>query len=164
MARSIISRSTTLYRNGEEIVDPMRREVTAAMFPIAIPYNVTRNFLVGVTASVVSIKSQSIEGSQSSTGLGDIFISAKYLLIQRDRVQETFRVAGKAGLKLPSGDEASQPALGTGTYDVSAGAVAGWIGRRFGVYGDVVYTFNGTADGVSHGDTFQYNLAIGFLF
>ena len=162
MGRSMIVRSTTLYRDGERIDDPMQQEVTAAMFPIGVPYNVTRNLLVSVMVPVMSVRGKSVEGSQTSTGLGDISVTAKYLFLQHDRLQETFRIAAKTAVKFLSGDEERQPALGTGTYDVSAGMVAGWIGRRTGVYGDVLYSFNGSAGGIDHGNSLQYNVAIGF--
>jgi hypothetical protein len=162
MARSMIIQSTTLYSDGERIDDPEQREITAGVFPIGIPYNVTRNLLVGVMVPVMSIRGKSVEGSQTSTGLGDITVTAKYLILQHDRLQETFRIAAKTAIKFPSGDEKKQPALGTGTYDVSAGAVAGWIGRRFGVYGDVLYSINGRAAGIARGNSLKYNAAIGY--
>ncbi len=162
MARSMIVRSTTLYSDGERIEDPMQREVIAAVFPIGIPYNISRNLLVSVMVPVMSVRGKSVEGSQTSTGLGDITVTAKYLFLQHDRLQETFRIAAKTVVKFPSGNEERQPALGTGTYDVSAGAVVGWIGRRFGVYGDVLYSFNGRAGGIAHGNSLKYNAAIGF--
>lgn len=162
MARSIIVRSTTLYSDGEQIDDPMQREVTGAMFPVGIPYNITNNLLVSVMVPVMSVRGTSVEGVQTTTGLGDIIFSTKYLFVQHDRLQETFRVAAKAGVKLPTGDENKNPALGTGMYDVSAGAVAGWIGRRFGVYSDVSYSLNVRAGDINHGNTLQYNVAIGF--
>lgn len=59
---------------------------------------------------------------------------AKYLLDQRDRKLETFRVASKVTIKLPSGDENKSPSLGSGSTDYAFSTVAGWIKNRIGLY------------------------------
>ncbi|MGH2567834.1 MAG: transporter, partial [Bacteroidota bacterium] len=98
----------------------------------------------------------------TSTGLGDVSVFVKQVLVQIDDLQETFRILGKASLKFPTGNKNLTPALGTGSWDFSFGTVAGWIGKRFGLYGDVSYSFNGTSEDYSYGNTFSYNVAIGF--
>lgn len=160
--RTVIVSKSQMYRDGNKISDPLDRSVVATVVPVVVPYNVTSDLLVGVMAPLLSVRSKSSGGSITSTGLSDVSIFAKHVLLQVDGLQETFRILGKASLKLPTGSKNAAPPLGTGSWDASIGSVAGWIGKRFGLYGDVSYTFNGSSDGYSYGNTISYNAAVGF--
>ncbi len=160
--RTVIVSKPRLYRDGNKISDPLDRSVVATVIPIVVPYNVTSDFLIGIAAPLLSVRSRSTAGSVTSTGLTDVSVFAKHVLVQVDGLQETLRILGKASLKLPTGNKDRAPPLGTGSWDVSIGSVAGWIGKRFGLYGDLSYAFNGSSDGYSYGNTFSYNAAIAF--
>jgi len=160
--RTVIVRKTQLYQDGKKIDDPLEREVTATLFPIAIPYNVTTDLLVGVKIPTLNMNMKSGGSTKESFGLGDVTLFAKYLLVQVDGLGETFRVAGKGSVKLATGSKNIVPALGSGTVDYSLGAVAAWIGLKYGVYGDVSYSFNGSSDGLSRGNNLTYNTAFGY--
>lgn len=162
MLRSVFLSKSQLYQDGKKVPDPFDRPVQVIALPLMVPYNVTSNLLVGVAVPFMSVKSQSTAGSVTSTGMGDVALLAKYVLAQVDDLQETFRVIGKASLKLPTGNKNLSPPLGTGSWDVSIGTVAGWIGRRFGLYGDISYTLNGSSESYSYGNTFNYNAAVAF--
>ncbi|MBI3004456.1 MAG: hypothetical protein HYY49_03470 [Ignavibacteriales bacterium] len=160
--RTIIVNKSQLYRDGNKISDPLGQSVRATVVPVVVPYNVTSDLLVGVIAPLLSVRSKSTAGRATSTGLSDISIFAKHVLVQVDALQETFRILGKASLKLPTGKKNAVPSLGTGSWDFSVGGVAGWIGKRFGIYGDVSYALNGSSEGYSYGSTLSYNAAVGF--
>lgn len=160
--RTVIVRKTQLYQNGKKIEDPFGTEITATTFPIAIPYNVTTDLLVGVMVPTRNITMKSSGSTRKSFGLGDIAFFAKYLLFQVDRKGKTFRVAGKGGVKLATGSKNIDPRLGSGTVDYSLGTVAAWIGLKYGVYGDVSYSFNGGSNGLSRGNSLSYNAALGY--
>jgi len=160
--RTVIVRKTQLYQNGKKIEDPFGTEISATTFPIAIPYNVTTDLLVGVIVPVRNITIKSTGSTRKSFGLGDVEVLAKYLLLQVDRKGKTFRVAGKSSVKLATGSKNIDPPLGSGTVDYSLGTVAAWIGLKYGVYGDVSYSFNGSSNGLSHGNSLTYNAAFGY--
>ncbi|MEX2189955.1 MAG: transporter [Bacteroidota bacterium] len=162
MLRSVFVNRSQLYQNGTEISDSLRRSVRATVVPVVVPYNLTSDFLLGAMVPVMNVRSQSIAGSVTSTGLGDVSLFGKYVLVQIDDLQETFRIIGKASLKVPTGNENRVPALGTGSWDVSLGMAAGWIGKRVGLYGDASYSFNGSSEGRTYGNTLSYNAAVGF--
>jgi hypothetical protein len=162
MLRTIVVSKSRLYQDGSRIPDPLNRKVNASLFPVTIPYNVTTDVLIGATLPLASVRVKSRGESTQSFGLSDISIFAKYLVVQVDRLQETFRIIGKGSVKLPTGSETRNPPLGTGTTDVSIGGVAAWIGNRFGAYGDVSYSFIGTSGGTRYGDVLGYNIAVGF--
>jgi hypothetical protein len=161
MLRTVLTSKSRLYQDGERVSDPFDRSVVVTEVPIAIPYNLTTNLLVGVIAPIVSARMKSSSVTSNSFGLSDVSLFGKYVLIQVDALQETFRVVAKAGLKLPTGDSNVSPALGTGATDYSLGTAGAWIGSRVGVYGDVSYSLNGSSDGYNFGDVFSYNVAVG---
>ena len=158
-----ITRKATLLRDGTEISDTLDRNITAWVTPVALPYNLYSDKLqIGLIFPYVNINLDKTTGDVSSSGIGDIKLSAKYLVYQLDRKNKTVRVASKAGVKLPTGDEDAQPALGTGTTDYFFSTVAGWIEKRVGVYLEGIYNVNTSRDALDFGNSFSYNLALGY--
>ena len=140
------------------------KDLTVFMSPVALPYNLTTEFLVGAILPYFSKELNTGSASSTSSGIGDVKLFAKYLLLQIDRPQETFRVMVKGTVKLPTGEEDEAPSLGTGTTDYGFGAVAGWVKPRVGFYVESLYSINTSRDGLDYGDVFGYNLAVGYRF
>ena len=158
-----VVRRARLLDHGHEVDDPMGRSTTATVLPFAVPYNFfSDKFQVGLVAPFVNVDLSTIEGEQSNGGIGDIQLFAKYLLYQRDRRNETFRIASKAGVKLPTGDDEGLPALGTGSTDYFVTTVAAWIRGRIGIYGEGIYRINTSNENVDFGDAVSYNVAFGY--
>ena len=137
-------------------------KATTTLLPFAIPYNATKDAVVGVVVPTVFKEMQQGVGTTSSSGLGDISLFAKYVVFQVDGHQQTFRLAPKVVVKLPTGDETEAPALGTGSTDVSIGGVAAWLKGRTGVYSDWLYHVSGTANGRAFGNGLIYNAAFAY--
>lgn len=155
-------RRTTLLQDGDEIPDDMDRQ-TVRLTPVAMPYNLfSDRFQIGVIVPFVNVDFESTVQDMSSFGIGDVRVFAKYLLYQRDRKKETFRVAAKAGIKFPTGDENRAPALGSGSTDYFFATVAGWIKNRIGIYLEGIYNLNTSHNQVDFGNSFAYNLAFGY--
>ena len=158
-----IIRKATLLRDGKEIADTLDRSVTSWVTPVAIPYNLYSDKLqIGLILPYVNIDLNKTTGAVSSSGIGDIKLSAKYLVYQLDRKNKTVRVASKAGVKLPTGNEDTQPALGTGSTDYFFSTVAGWLEKRVGVFIEGIYNINTSRDSLDFGNSFSYNLALGY--
>ena len=158
-----ITHKATLLRDGKEIADTLDRSVTSWVTPVAIPYNLYSDKLqIGLILPYVNIDLNKTTGDVSSSGIGDIKLSAKYLVYQLDQKNKTIRVASKAGVKLPTGDEDIQPALGTGSTDYFFSTVAAWIEKRVGVYIEGIYNVNTSRDSLDFGNSFSYNLALGY--
>ena len=158
-----ITRKTTLLRDGKEIADTLDRSVTSWVTPVAIPYNLYSDKLqIGLILPYVNMDLHKTTGDFSSSGIGDIKLSAKYLVYQLDRKNKTVRVASKAGVKLPTGNEDTQPALGTGSTDYFFSTVAGWLEKRVGVFIEGIYNVNTSRDSLDFGNSFSYNLALGY--
>jgi len=158
-----VIRRTRLLRDGETIDDPADRAVTVNVIPFAVPYNIVSDKLqVGVVAPFMNVDVSSSQGDASNSGIGDVQLFTKYLLYQRDRPNKTIRIASKAGIKLPTGDDAGAPALGTGSTDYFFTTVGAWISGRVGVYGEGIYHLNTSHEQVDFGDAVSYNLAFGY--
>lgn len=156
-------RKATLLHDGKEISDPEDQKVTVWVTPLAVPYNFLNDkFQVGVIVPFMNVDYDAAGGSLSASGIGDLRLFAKYLLYQYDRKNKTIRIASKAGIKLPTGDENEQPALGSGSTDYFFSTVAGWIEGRVGVYLEGIYNLNTSKGAVDFGDSFSYNLAFGY--
>ncbi|MFQ5770866.1 MAG: transporter [bacterium] len=156
-------RKASILQDGEEIPDDLDRRVLVRVTPVVVPYNLfSDRFQVGVIAPFVDVDFESTTQEMSSFGIGDVRFFAKYLLYQRDRRGETFRVASKAGIKFPSGDENEAPALGSGSTDFFFSTVAGWVKNRIGIYLEGIYNLNTSHDQVDFGNSFAYNLAFGY--
>jgi hypothetical protein len=85
---------------------------------------------------------------------------AKRLIYQHDGKGKTFRIAAKAGIKLPTGNDETLPPLGTGSTDYFFTTVVGWIQGRVGVYGEGIFNLNTSNDLVDFGNGVAYNLAL----
>ena len=158
-----VVRRGRLFDNGEEIDNPDDREVTIVQLPIVVPYNLfSERLQMGVVVPFAKADSRTTMTTSSSSGLADIRVFGKYLLYQRDRLNETFRVATKAGVEFPSGDGGKTPPLGTDSTDYFVTVVAGWVRRRTGIYGEGIYNVRTSNDTVNLGNSAAYNLAIGF--
>jgi len=157
-----VVRMNELLRDGTRISDPLDRTMTALVYPIVVPVNLTPTTQIGVIAPFVTRRLESNAGDVSSSGPGDATVFLKQLLVQVDRRAETFRLAVKGGVKLPTGDETGPLALGSGSVDYRFNALAGWIKSRWGFYGEAGYALNTNGAGVERGDRFAYNAAVGY--
>ncbi|NIR47926.1 transporter, partial [candidate division KSB1 bacterium] len=130
---------------------------------IAVPYNLfSDKFQVAVIAPFLNVNFDSRNQNFSSFGIGDMRLFAKYLVYQFDRKNETIRVASKAGIKLPTGNEKESPPLGTGSTDYFFTTVAAWIKKRIGIYLEGIYNLNTSKGRVDFGNSVAYNLAFGY--
>ncbi|MFQ5605747.1 MAG: transporter [bacterium] len=156
-------RRASLLQDDKEIPDDLDQRVLVRVTPVVVPYNLfSDRFQVSVIVPFVDVDFESTTQDMSSFGIGDVRFFAKYLLLQIDRKKETFRVASKAGIKFPTGDENEAPALGSGSTDFFFSTVAGWVKNRIGIYLEGIYNLNTSHDQVDFGNSFAYNLAFGY--
>lgn len=142
---------------SEEVV------VTQIEAPVVVPYNLfSERVQVGIVAPFASIDSRAGGATASSSGLSDVVLFGKFLLYQRDGLNETFRVATKAGVQLGTGNERASPPLGRGSTHYLATVVAGWVRGRTGLYGEGIFNLNTSNDTVDFGNRFAYNVALGY--
>ena len=170
-------RRSGLAGEGQDMVDPLSREVSIYGVPIVFPYEVVKNKLV--LAAGVPVLRKEMELSEdgqrrtlSTSGFGDAFIASKLLLVQRDHQGRTTRFAATGRIKLPTGkdDETDDQGnllppplqLGTGSVDYAVGGVFTHVRRRVGFNADASYHLRNEANGFSFGDSLAYNLSLGY--
>jgi len=149
-------------------------EISVYTTPLILPYELLENRLVvGAGVPFLNKTLTLPDGTKRSSGYGagDLLLFAKYNLYQKDRHQETLRIAGKISLSLPTGrDDLTDGKgllppglqLGTGTVNPGALVVVTKLWRRFGINGDVGYTFMPENNGLDRGDVFQFDLAASY--
>lgn len=124
-----------------------------------ILYGLTKN--ITVTLSVPQNLDRN-EGGESSSGLGDITFRGKYNFFRKDSLGAQHKITGIFGVKLPTGEDESDPPLGTGTTDVLAGLSYGYESRTWYHFVTFRYILQTERDGFNPGDRLHYDAAIGY--
>lgn len=155
-------RVSKFLKNGEQATDPNDSKVTLWVTPVALPYNFTDKLQVAAIFPFVNARVSSRSQNLSNFGLGDIQFFAKYVWHQADGRNKTFRIASRADVKLPTGEENNTPALGTGSTDFAFSSVAAWVEDRVGVYLEGGYGLNTSNGAINYGNSVFYNLAFGY--
>lgn len=111
--------------------------------------------------------------SRTSHGIGDLKLFARYTFLQHDARSKTFRIAGFAGFKAPTGDDSQRDALGslpiplqsgTGAWDGFGGVVLTYQVLDYQIDAQASFRQNGNANGFAMGDearadvSFQYRM------
>jgi len=134
-----------------------KENATISVMPVAIPYNLRTDLLIG---GVLPLVRKSLNGIDSQTGLGDASVFIKYLILQKDRAAKTFRVALKFRETFPTGNSTRPLALGLGAYQTYTGLVGAYITTRLGLYVELGY--NRVSENFD--DNVVYNMALGIPF
>lgn len=132
-----------------------KENATVYIQPVIIPYNPHVNVLIGVITPFVR---KSPNGIEAQSGIGDISIFTKFLLLQRDAKGRTFRVAAKIRETFPTGDTDKKPAIGLGANQTYVGLIAAYITTQYGLIGDIGYN----AVGEHQDDNLIFNVALGY--
>ena len=106
-------------------------------------YGITADWEIGIQIPY-SWKEQS---STDANGFGDIVLDTKYQFWKRDLPGAQYKAAAFLKIKIPTGDDESQPRLGSGSTDVIAGLAAGYESRRWYWFASGVYRANTEGEG-----------------
>lgn len=119
--------------------DPIRsgRKLDVFALPVVAAWGATANLAL---FSVVPIVDKSLDlttpaggRTRRVSGLGDVTLLARYTAFRRDQKGATFRLAPFLGVEVPTGEDSERDSLGqlprplqlgSGSWDVTAGAVA----------------------------------------
>lgn len=146
-------------------------EIYSVTTKFILPYEVLDNQLVmgaGIPFHEKTLTLPDGSRQRSGYGAGDLFLFGKYNLYQKDQHQQTLRVAGKAGLSLPTGKNdlydsrgklPSALQRGTGSVNPSASVIATRLWKRFGLNGDLGFVYRPEADSVNLGESFRFDLS-----
>ncbi len=159
-----ITKKTTLLNEGNAVSDPENKKVTIYNTPLILPLRLSPTLVFTVVAPLLKIESEKtsagLRQKSSSGGIGDLQLSVKKAFFIKDGLKKTMRLAWKAGIKLPTGDELKNPALGSGSFDFTVGALFTLIEDRFAMHHDLSYKMNTEANGMRLGNLIKHNVAV----
>jgi len=139
------------------------------MYELSVGYGLTRDFSLYIQPTY-KVKEMKMPGmKQSSSGIGDTDLLARYRFRKKDREDGSCQQAFLLGVKLPTGAwnieedgtrlmDMVQP--GTGSTDYSAGLAVTHRKGNFTLDGDVIYTITTeNQKNYKFGDLLRYDLA-----
>ncbi len=120
-------------------------------------YGITADWEIGIEIPYARKEN----GGGDAGGIGDIVLDTKYQFWKRDLPGAQYKAAAFLKTKLPTGDDESQPRLGSGSTDVIAGFATGYESRRWYWFASGVYRANTEGEGgLEKGDR-QFLNAVG---
>lgn len=147
----------TLFRNGLGLEMEVDVEDGRLSFQNEAIYGVTADLAVTLAAPWV----RKDGGNGVESGLGDISLRGKWRFFRRDYPGGQDALALVFGLKLPTGNDDLDMALGTGSTDFFGGIAAGHESRRWYYFGDLRYRVNTSANRLKRGNVMFYDVAWG---
>ncbi len=132
-----------------------KENVDAYIHILAMPYNISSKWQVGLIAPFVS---KSPSGMETRSGIGDLKVFTKYQIYQKDGKGKTLRSLIKITETLPTGNTSETPTLGADAWQTTISLVSGHVTTKYGIYTEVGY--NATPSSLP--DNFIYNIAFGY--
>ncbi len=123
--------------------------------PIAIPVNITPKLAVG---AIIPFVSKSIKGKSTQSGVGDMAVFLKYVVLQKDYPGKTFRSMLKITEIFPTGRTSSDPPIGIDASQTHFALVTGYITTKYGIYTEVGYNIVSN----HNDDVLVYNMAFSY--
>lgn len=153
-------------RYMQRLNDPtsLGRNMSLYGFPIVLAYGVRSNLTLMVRQALMHREVSSIASDGKDTGLGDLFILAKYKAYRINTPNYTFGIAPTIGLEFNSGNDP----FTSGTWDLWLGLYTSWRSGPWGSDFNIAYSWNGFAsddeDGANPGDELSLDLAFAHQF
>ncbi len=135
----------------------VKENASIYVHPFAVPYNIIAKLAIGGIAPFVQ---KNPDNLKSQSGLGDISVFAKYVIVQEDRTAKTFRIVVKVQETFPTGKTNSEPPIGQDAYQSYLGIVSGYITTEYSLYSELGYNAvsNNLSDNLVYSFTFGYPL------
>ncbi|RMD62064.1 MAG: hypothetical protein D6826_08330 [Alphaproteobacteria bacterium] len=157
----------TIFKGGTELTLGLHTEKatgaseheTAYEASVEAEYGLTADWEIGI--EVPYARRDLDDGGGTAVGLGDLTLETKYQFWGRDLPGAQYKAAALLKLKLPSGEDARTPRLGSGSTDVIAGLATGYESRRWYWFASAVYRANTEGGGLEKGDRQFLNLVGG---
>jgi hypothetical protein len=153
------------------------RDLRVISVPLIFPYELIPNRLVvgGAIPYLDKELETKVGGSRrrlENSGFGDVTLFSKVQVLQKDRPGETTRLTLLGRVKLPTGEHHARDPdgnflarplqVGTGSFDISGGAVLTNLKQRWGVNADLLYTATTEDESFRFGNALRYDLALAF--
>lgn len=181
-----VTRATDLLQDGDEIDDPLDRELTVYQERLIGVHALTRDLSLALSLPIVQkrLKFTAPDGRRAtirSSGTGDLSLVGVYRLYRRDVPRGSTQVSFIGGLKFPTGSSTKTdpdvPALTDGTstriprdLQPGTGSVDGIVGvggfqnvDRLSFYGSLQGKLNTEADDFKFGNRLHYDFTTEYV-
>ena len=159
-----ILRTQVRYMQRKNDPTNMGRQMSAYALPVVLAYGLRSDLTLMLRQAVMRQEMSMIATTEKSTGLGDLFILAKYRAYRRNTPDYTLGIAPTIGLEFPTGGDS----FTSETWDLNTGL---YISGRSGPWAidlNIAYAWNGFADqgenGRDPGDELSLDLALAHQF
>lgn len=156
----------TMARYMERNNDPlhMGREMSTYAFSTMLAYGLRPDLTLMLRQSVMYQEMSMMGSTERSTGLGDLFVLAKYKAYRLNTPEYTLGIAPTIGLEFPTGDDS----FTSDTWDLNTGL---YISGRSGPWAtdfNIAYAWNGLLDrgknDIAPGDELSLDWAFAYQF
>jgi Putative MetA-pathway of phenol degradation len=133
----------------------------------ALLYGITED--VNIALALPLVQRRSVQGlapgvgqvDRDATGVGDAIVRAKWRFFHKFSGTTQFHAAVIGGVKVPLGNQSSDPPLGSGSIDFLAGATISRDALRSYLWTSALLRVNGEAFGIKRGKEYRYDAAVG---
>lgn len=151
-----------LYKGGIEVAPEFHMEKKDAEqeteLGLELTYGITGDWAAGIELPYAWKE----EGSDESSGMGDIGLFTKYRFWRHDTLGAQESAAVLLKVIADTGDDKATPGLGTGSTDGILGLAYGYEGRKWYRWASLRYRINGENDaGLRRGDKILFDLVGG---
>ena len=160
----VLREQVFVMRSGDDASN-MERDMKVDGLISVLGYGATEKLAVFGVLPYISKRLDTLNDGtkekRSNSGLGDLTLFSRYTLYQKDRSSETFRIAGFAGLEVPTADDDKSDnlgklppsmQLGSGSWDGFIGIVSTWQTLDYQLDGQIAYRSNSEANDFESGD------------
>jgi len=153
----------TIFEGGVGIETEFEFEDVAGQKQTVMHYEIIYGLKenLSITLNVPQILDRDTDEGTSS-GLGDVELRGKYRFFKKDMLGAQHKLTGIFGVKLPTGDDDANPALGTGTTDFLFGGSYGYESRTWYHFLTTRYRFRTESGSRDPGDRLFIDGAIGY--
>lgn len=168
-----VLREQFIYMKNADDPSSARRDMRVSGVVSVLGYGVNRNFaLFGMLPYLdkrLDMRMGGMDVSRSRQGLGDLTVLGRYTAYEANGPGRTFRIAPFFGVKAPTGNDNARdgsarlpPPLqsGTGSWDLSTGAVATWQTLDFEIDSQASYQANREANGFQAGNVARLDASL----
>ncbi len=160
----LILRTQVRYMQRNDDPSPRNREMSTFMFPVVLAYGFRPDLTIMLRQTIISQEMSMTGITEKNSGLGDLFMLAKYRAYRLNKPDYTIGIAPTLGLELPSGDKT----FTSETWDLNAGLYMSWRQGPWNADSNISYMWNAFAgsgkNGIEPGDEFSLDLAFAYQF
>ena len=163
----IVRQQIIVNQSGNDPTMLARKRVQSSLVS-TLAYGFNSKLALFATIPLVNTRLKSTGINQSSDGIGDSRLTARYTVLRNDQAGKTFRIAPFLGVKLPTGKDNARDSRGflprslqsgTSSRDIFGGVVATYNTVDWGLDAQFSAQQNSQESGFKSGDGYRIDLS-----